>query len=197
VSKILLPQADHRFEHEPFDHDRFDHELVRWFTLHGGIWSGTADELLAAVKTRIDVNLFAWPQSPRALYAHIESHQQKLSSLGVAVALPNGYPRMISLRLCHPEKPAEKSSSDMCGDISGIDQNLNREIHARSSQGIPVVQPGSESVCENTAEALFAMVRTSPALELNRPSPISKLAASSNLLWAAFKRPWWKRRRAM
>ena len=69
-------------------------------------------------------NLFALPQSPRALYAHIESHQQKLSSLGVAVALPNGYPRMISLRLRHHEKPAEKSSSDMGGDISGIDQNL-------------------------------------------------------------------------
>jgi hypothetical protein len=195
VSTILLPEADHRFEHERFDQERFDHELVRWFTLHGGIWSGTADELLAAVETRIDVNLVVWPQSPRALYAHIESHQQTLSSLGVAVSLPNGYPRMISLRLCHHQKPAEKSSSD----ISGIDQSLTQESlgHASSSQETPVVQPGSESVCEDTAEALFAMVRTSPALELSPPSALSKLAASPNLLWAAFKRPWWKRRRAM
>jgi hypothetical protein len=143
VSTILLPEADHRFEHDRFDHERFDHELVRWFTLHRGIWSGTADELLAAVKTRIDVNLVAWPQSPRALYAHIESHQQKLSSLGVAVSLPNGYPRMISLRLGHHQKPAEKSSSDMCGDISGIDQSLNQESlrHASSIQEPPWFNP--------------------------------------------------------
>ena len=194
MSTILLPEADHRF-----DHERFDHELVRWFTLHGGIWSGTADELLAAVETRIDVNLVAWPQPSRALYAHIESHRQTLSSLGVAVSLPNGYPRMISLRLCDHQKPAQKSSSNVSGDMSGIDQSLNQESisHASSSQDPPVVQPGSESVCESTAETLFAMVRTSPALDLTRPSAISKLAASPNLLWAAFKRPWWKRRRAM
>jgi hypothetical protein len=194
VSTILPPEADHRF-----DHERFDHELAGWFALHGGVWSGTADELLATLQTRIDVNRVPWPQSPRALYAHIESHQQMLRSLGVAVSLPNGYPRMISLRLCHHEKPAEKS----CSDRSGIDESLNIDSSNQESlsQETPVAQPGSdggrEGFFENTAEALFAMVRTSPALELSRPSAISKLAASPNLLWAAFKRPWWKRRRAM
>jgi hypothetical protein len=83
-------------------------------------------------------------------------------------------------------------------NVSLNNESLNQES---LRQETPVAQPGSdndhEDTCENTAEALFAMVRTSSVLELSRPSAISKLAASPNLLWAAFKRPWWKRRRAM
>ena len=101
LSAIPLPEPD----------DRFDQELVEWFALHRGVWSGTAAELLAAVKTRVDVDNDLWPQSPRALYAHMESHGQILRSLGVDVLLRNGYPRMLSLRLCQDEKPAPKPPS--------------------------------------------------------------------------------------
>ena len=59
LSAIVLP-----FESD----DRFDQELVGWFALHLGAWSGTAAELLAAVKTRVDVSNDLWPQSLRALY---------------------------------------------------------------------------------------------------------------------------------
>src|SRR6266567_6776082 len=100
-SAILLPQSD----------IRFDQELVGWFALRGGVWSGTAGELLAAVKTRVDVCGDVWPHSPRALYAHIESHMQVLRSLGVEVWLPHGNPRMISLRGCQDDKPARKPPS--------------------------------------------------------------------------------------
>jgi type II secretory pathway predicted ATPase ExeA len=89
--------------------NRFDYELVGWFARHGGVWSGTAAELRAAVKTRVDVSNDWWPLSPRALYAHMESHRQILWSLGVDVSLHHGYPRMVSLRSCQDEKPARNS----------------------------------------------------------------------------------------
>ncbi len=95
----VLPESD----------NRFDHELVGWFARHGGVWSGTAAELRAAVKTRVDVSNDWWPQSPRALYAHIESHRQILWSLGVDVSLHHGCPRMVSLRSCQDEKPARNA----------------------------------------------------------------------------------------
>lgn len=98
VSAIVLPESD----------DRFDHELVGWFAPHGSVWSGTAFELLAALKTGVDVGNDLWLQSPGALYAHIESRRQILRSLGVDVLLQHGYPRMISLRSCQDEQLARK-----------------------------------------------------------------------------------------
>jgi general secretion pathway protein A len=95
----------------PGSGDRFDQELVAWFALCGGAWSGTAAEMLAAVKTRVGVGNDLWAQSPSALYAHIESHRQILRSLGVDVSLRHGYPRMVSLRSCQDEKPARKPMS--------------------------------------------------------------------------------------
>jgi len=100
-SAIVLPQSD----------IRFDQELVGWFALRGGVWSGTAGELLAAVKTRVDVCSDLWPHSSRALYAHIESHMQILRSLGVEACFRHGSPRMISLRGCQVETTARKPPS--------------------------------------------------------------------------------------
>lgn len=90
---------------------RFDQELVGWFALHGGVWSGTAAELLAAVRARVDVCNDVWPLSSHVLYAHIESHMQILRSLGVDVWLRHGNPRMISLRWCQEKEPAGKPPS--------------------------------------------------------------------------------------
>ncbi len=94
--------------------DCFDQELARWFARHGGAWTGTASELLAALKAspgvRNDSSLGSWPQSFRALYSHIESHGQSLRSLGVEALLHDGHPRMISLRSCPDEKPVAESS---------------------------------------------------------------------------------------
>ena len=90
---------------------RFGQELAGWFALHGGVWSGTASELLAAVRARIDVRNDVWPLSSRVLYAHIESHMQILRSLGVDVWLRPGNPRMISLRWCQENEPAGKPPS--------------------------------------------------------------------------------------
>jgi len=104
-SAIVLPQSD----------IRFDQELVGWFALRGGVWSGTAGELLAAVKTRVDVCSDLWPHSSRALYAHIESHMQILRSLGVEACLRHGNPRMISLRGCQNEKTPNKMPSANSG----------------------------------------------------------------------------------
>ena len=111
LSAIVLPESD----------DRFDQELVGWFTQHGGVWSGTATELLAAVKTRASVGNDLWPQSARALYAHMESHMQILRSLGVDVLLRNGYPRIVSLRSYQDEKPGKLQYPHQ-GDAGNADQ---------------------------------------------------------------------------
>jgi len=95
---------------------RFDQELARWFAAHGGPWSGTASELLAAAKTSAGVGNDLWPQSGRALFAHLESHQQILHSLGVDVMLRQGYPRMVTLRSCHDKKPARTPSPVISGN---------------------------------------------------------------------------------
>src|ERR1700680_2029203 len=85
--------------------DRFDQELAGWFSLRGGAWSGTTAELLASVRTRSDVDSSSWPQSPRGLFAHLESHRELLQSLGLDVLLHQGVPRMVSLRSCQKEQP--------------------------------------------------------------------------------------------
>jgi len=179
LSAIVLPESD----------DRFDQELVGWFALHLGAWSGTAAELLAAVKTRVDDGSDLWPQSPRALYAYMESHRQIFRSLGVAILMPYGYPRMISLRSCQDEEPARKPPSG----ASGINETFTQYLTAQSNAD----GDNPERVWENTAEALFAMLRKADTPELTRPSTISKLAAAPTLLCTAFKRAWMRRTRAM
>ena len=179
LSAIVLPESD----------DRFDQELVGWFALHLGAWSGTAAELLAAVKTRVDDGSDLWPQSPRALYAYMESHRQIFRSLGVAILMPYGYPRMISLRSCQDEEPARKPPSG----ASGINETFTQYLTAQSNAD----GDNPERVWENTAEALFAMLRKADTPELTRPSTISKLAAAPTFLCTAFKRAWMRRTRAM
>ncbi len=89
--------------------DCFDRELVRWFTLHRRPWRGTASELLAALRTDPAVESDEWPQSARALYSHIESHQQKLRFFGVDVVVHHGRPRMISFRSCPDRSKSAES----------------------------------------------------------------------------------------
>ena len=168
----MLPETD----------DRFDQELVGWFALHLGAWSGTAAELLAAVKTRVDDGNDLWPQSPRALYAYMESHRQIFRSLGVAILMPYGYPRMISLRSCQDEEPARKPPSG----ASGINETFTQYLTAQSNAD----GDNPERVWENTAEALFAMLRASATPESTKISTVAKLVADPTLVWAAFKRAW-------
>ena len=105
--------------------DSFDQALVAWFASRTGVWSGTAAELLTALRTGLDVQRISWPQSPLALYAHLESHRQILRSLGVDVSLHHGSPRMLSLRSCHSEKPERKLASTPSGISSSPDQPTN------------------------------------------------------------------------
>jgi hypothetical protein len=96
----------------PLSDDRFDEELAGWFSLRGGAWSGTAAELLASVGSRSDGSSSVWPRSPRGLYDHLKSRSQRLQSLGVAVLLRDGVPRMVSLRPCPNEPPSKRPTPE-------------------------------------------------------------------------------------
>ena len=88
--------------------DRLDRALVKWSALRGGVWSGTATELILAVKAAVDVADDIWPSSASALLAHIESRQQVLRSMGTEFSLTSTYPRMISIRSGQDERPGQK-----------------------------------------------------------------------------------------
>jgi hypothetical protein len=88
--------------------DAFNRELLEWFAFRKGVWSGTAAELLAAVRSRPDAGSAAWSQSARMLYSHLESQRHILRSSGVDVRLQEGSPRMLSLRPCPVGKSAKK-----------------------------------------------------------------------------------------
>jgi hypothetical protein len=92
--------------------DQFDQALADWFARHRGGWSGTASELIAAVKSSADAGNDLWPDPARALYAHLESRRPALYSLGVDVLPHAGFPRMVSLRPCQEEKPGRKPPSN-------------------------------------------------------------------------------------
>src|SRR5436305_10854639 len=96
--------------------DRFDRELAGWFAQHGGVWSGTAAELRAAVKNRVGAANDSWTQSPSDIYAHVESHQQILKSLGVDALVHQQYPRMISLSLCQNKRHGRIPQSNNFGN---------------------------------------------------------------------------------
>jgi hypothetical protein len=171
--------------------DQFDRRLGEWFAGHGGVWSGTAAELFAAVRTEVEVSNDSWPRSPAELYAYIESHLQVLDSLGVSVSFSNGHPRMISIRSSRQDEPPETklpSGPSVTDEISG------QEISTAQSKDDGA---NSESAGDNTAETLIALLKTSPAPESTKLSTISKLAAAPAHLRTAFKRAWIKRPRAM
>jgi hypothetical protein len=152
--------------------DNLDQELARWFGQHGGPWSGTASELLAAVKASTGVRHDSCPQSFRALYSHIESHRQRLRSLGVDALLQNGPPRMISLRSCPDEKPVGESSLGTSTTTHGFDPSINLPpmayVHkefADSGQAAPtrgeartqdVIPANSEKTAEPSSNAVDA-----------------------------------------
>jgi GAF domain-containing protein len=88
--------------------DLFDQQLVNWFALHGGPWSGTASELLAAIRSGAENGHDSQPDSPRALYSHIETHRRALLALGVDASLHRRHPRMISLRSIHGQRKDQR-----------------------------------------------------------------------------------------
>jgi GAF domain len=88
----------------------FDVELGEWFSRRGGAWTGTASELLVSLRTSADIDKGSLSSVTSAeLYAYLQSHQQRLRSLGVDVFLRNGVPRMVSLR---PPRGEPKSQDE-------------------------------------------------------------------------------------
>ncbi len=177
--------------HPPVDPvDRFNRELGEWFSAHGGVWCGTAAELLAALRPGVDADGDWWPQSASALYDHLDSHRQNLHTLGLAVSQPSGYPRMISIRSCQDEHQGTSAPSK----VPSVSETVRQETPADGTDASGGLK--SEGVCDNTADTLIAMLRTSAALESTTPSTISKLAAGPAHLRNAF-RAWTRRPRAM
>ncbi len=122
----MLPEFD----------DSFDRELVEWFALRKGVWSGTAAELLAAVQARPDAGKAAWSQAAHTLYVHLESRRHILLSLGVEVRLHQGPPRLLSLRHCpagiSAKKPPATASAFHLPSASAVNS-------------IPSVDPGQDA----------------------------------------------------
>ena len=159
--------------------DYFDQELARWFAQHGRPWSGTASELLTILRANCQAGDNSspglWPQSFRALYSHVESHGQRLRSLGVTVVLHPGPPRMISLRSCLDQNPDGKSSSHNSAAPPNSDPPTNpaAQAHdqkkesdadevsparddARTQEIAPTGREGG--IFKSTPEARFALV---------------------------------------
>jgi GAF domain-containing protein len=133
--------------------DYFDQKLATWFAQHGRPWSGTASELLAALRASCeagsDVSPGPWPQSFRALYSQIESHRQRLRSLGVDLLLHAGPPRMISLRSCSDERPEGKSSSSKSAATLNLDPPVNPDAQAHDQKA----ESGSDNISPTRDEA--------------------------------------------
>ncbi len=158
--------------------DRFDMALAGWFAQHQGAWYGTATELIAALKNGADAGTDLWPQHGRAFLSQLESHARTLRSLGVDVCPHAGLPRMISLRSCQGEKPGEKLQSETLAINCASDPLRNSPPVAGQQNSVnavsasvgpvesvvdarkPVLEDKSaRRIFENTAEALFAIIR--------------------------------------
>jgi hypothetical protein len=183
----------------PASDNRFDQELMGWCALHGGPWYGTASELFAALKIRVGVGNDSWPQSPRALYSHIESHRQILRSLGVAAFLHHGYPRMVSLRPCRAEEHAGEFSSGTPGITSSSDKAVEKiESQVGDSldekEGLAYAQaiPSHDTI--DTRSSLTTSA-TPESMVLGLLA--SKLASAPTLFWLALKKVWMRSLRVM
>jgi general secretion pathway protein A len=179
----VLPESD----------NRFDHELVGWFAQHGGVWSGTAAELRAAIKTGVDVSNDWWPLSPRELYAHIESHRQILWSWGIDVSLYHGFPGMVSLRSCQDEKPARNRASGTSGIKHTFDSPTTLRLHADGQKTSPAdsgeVSPVvSETFSQDIPNAETSLRKSAIPESTALGSLASKLTTASTLLWLAFNK---------
>ena len=117
----------------PESDSRFDVELAEWFSCRGGAWSGTASELLVSLKTSGDNGTLNSLTSVE-LYAYLQSHRQRLSSLGVDVFLRNGVPRIVSLR--SPQDEPKKTSPSSASD--------------RDSKSDPATGPSSTTTVSNS-----------------------------------------------
>jgi hypothetical protein len=159
--------------------DRFDIELVEWFASHGGEWSGTATELLAAIKAGGDVSKGLWPESAPALYAHLALREEAFLSLGVAFSLSNSHPRMISIHQSQ-EKQSETNPPSGGSNTKEPQAQDNGIVHPSANQ----------AACDNIAELLIEMLRTSSPPAATMPSAIAKLRAASVHMSTAFKRAW-------
>ena len=145
--------------------DRVDRAIAEWFTRNRGIWRGTATELIAALKTEADGACDLYSQPAGALYAHLQSHQQTLRSLGVDVLLLAGFPRMVSLQPCQKDEHAKSSPSDASASKDISDQPKPSPRDAGEAAGHMVNDrhtngDGSEDhVFENSADVLFGIVQ--------------------------------------
>ncbi len=129
----MLPKSD----------DRFDQELAGWFSLRRGAWYGTAAQLLASIGKRSDSDDALWPQSPRALYAHLESHKRILQSLGVDVSVLHGVPRMVSLRSCQNELPSSPVPDEFeVEPASASATDVSSPVDARQERPADLRDPG-------------------------------------------------------
>ncbi|MGH9539975.1 MAG: GAF domain-containing protein [Terriglobales bacterium] len=146
-------------------HDHFDRELATWFAQHGGPWSGTASELLAALKAAAssENNLppASWPESSRALYTRIESQRQRLRSLGVDVLLHEGHPRMISVRSCPKGKPGRSHTpTKECATGAEVGsaraESLDRDIAAAKADAKPDLPANGFDVHEGSVNENIA-----------------------------------------
>jgi hypothetical protein len=161
--------------------DPFDRKLVEWFG-ERVVWSGTAAELLIALKAVVDGSCEWWPPSSKTLIGHIESHQEKLRSLGLDVLPPCGYPRIISVRASKHEQA--RAAHPMNATTNGQES---------PTQLCDASVPNSESDSENTLETLLAMLRTLAASESPPPSTMSRLASAPANIRTALKKAWTKR----
>ena len=169
----------------PESDDRFDQELAEWLPLHGEIWSGTADELVTAVRSRVNVTSSSWLQSPRELFKRIESHEQVLRSLGVAVSLPPAYPRRIALQSCSVEEAAKVPSDASVVNAASSQQASTTQPDAKQSQ--------PQNAGDGAAETFYAMLKAFPVPASGKPSTLSKLAAAPAHLRTVVKKAWLKR----
>jgi GAF domain len=161
-----LTGRHHSLTVTPESGDRLDQELAEWVALHGGVWRGTATELITAVRIATGVANNFWPQSPGTLYTQLESRKVQLRSLGVDIRLNGGHPRTLSLQLCDRHARKTPTSADVL-------VRTHKPTAKSVRRTIPNNNPGSAkrfadsnradgegfngSVFENTGEALLAI----------------------------------------
>jgi GAF domain len=124
---LKMPEADFRF----------DLELAGWFSRRGGAWSGTASELLVSLSTSVDKGILSSVTSV-GLYAYLQSHSQRLQSLGVDVLLQNSFPRMVSLR-----SPEYESKGTSPSSASDVDRKHDLAVDPSSNITVPNSSPAA------------------------------------------------------
>ncbi len=125
--------------------DSFDRKLVEWFAPRKGVWSGTATELLAAVRSGSDTGSLARAQPARTLYAHLESHRHILRSGGIDVRLHQDTPRILSLRHCAVEMPTKKPPATASAFHHPLDSPVSSIPLVDNAQAVPAASEEAKS----------------------------------------------------